>query len=87
MSVDSESGRLLADAAERARRYLADVDNRRVAPAPAALDALATAWDQNTALPVMSPVAARLHEVVTGWATTDEDIERSAQTISADLAR
>ena len=28
---------------------------------------LATAWDQNAALPVMSPVAARLHEVVTGW--------------------
>jgi len=36
---------------------------------PAALAAswLATAWDQNTALPVMSPIAARLHEVVTGW--------------------
>ena len=28
---------------------------------------LATAWDQNVALPVMSPVAARLHDVVTGW--------------------
>ena len=28
---------------------------------------LATAWDQNAALPVMSPVAARLHEVVTVW--------------------
>jgi len=36
---------------------------------PVALGAswLATAWDQNTALPVMSPVAARLHEVVTRW--------------------
>ncbi len=36
---------------------------------PVALAAswLATAWDQNSALPVMSPVAARLHEVVTGW--------------------
>jgi glutamate/tyrosine decarboxylase-like PLP-dependent enzyme len=36
---------------------------------PAALAAgwLATAWDQNAGLPVMSPVAARLHEVVTGW--------------------
>jgi glutamate/tyrosine decarboxylase-like PLP-dependent enzyme len=36
---------------------------------PAALAAgwLATAWDQNASLPVMSPVAARLHEVVTGW--------------------
>src|SRR5690348_9380047 len=28
---------------------------------------LATAWDQNAALPVMSPVAARLHEVATAW--------------------
>jgi glutamate/tyrosine decarboxylase-like PLP-dependent enzyme/SAM-dependent methyltransferase len=28
---------------------------------------LAGAWDQNAALPVMSPVAARLHEVVRGW--------------------
>src|SRR4029079_12578936 len=27
----------------------------------------ATAWDQDVALPVMSPVAARLHDVVTGW--------------------
>ncbi len=36
---------------------------------PVALGAswLATAWDQNAALPVMSPTAARLHEVVTGW--------------------
>src|SRR5512132_49566 len=28
---------------------------------------LASAWDQNAALPVMSPVAAKLHEVVRGW--------------------
>jgi glutamate/tyrosine decarboxylase-like PLP-dependent enzyme len=28
---------------------------------------LAGAWDQNTALPAMSPVAARLHDVVEGW--------------------
>src|SRR5207342_433641 len=28
---------------------------------------LASAWDQNAALPVMSPVAARLHEVVRRW--------------------
>jgi glutamate/tyrosine decarboxylase-like PLP-dependent enzyme len=28
---------------------------------------LTTAWDQNTALPVMSPVAAKLHDVVQGW--------------------
>ena len=36
---------------------------------PAALAAawLGAAWDQNSALPVMSPVAARLHTVVTGW--------------------
>jgi glutamate/tyrosine decarboxylase-like PLP-dependent enzyme len=36
---------------------------------PAALASawLATAWDQNAALPVMSPVAACLHEVVSGW--------------------
>ena len=113
---------LLADAAGRAGRYLAGLDERPVAPDGAALaglarfdeplpevagdpaatlalldDAgsaatvasaggryfgfviggsypvavaagwLATAWDQDVALPVMSPVAARLHEVVTGW--------------------
>ena len=28
---------------------------------------LATAWDQDAALPVMSPVSARLHEVVSSW--------------------
>ncbi len=124
VSIDSEAGRLLADAAERARRYLTGLDERPVAPDLAALSALAsfdeplpdepgdpaatlalldevgspatvasaggryfgfvtggslptavaanwlaTAWDQNAALPVMSPVAARLHEVVTGWLT------------------
>ena len=113
---------LLADAAGRAGRYLAGLDERPVAPDGAALAGLAgfdeplpevagdpaatlalldeagsaatvasaggryfgfviggsypvavaagwlaTAWDQNVALPVMSPVAARLHEVVTGW--------------------
>jgi glutamate/tyrosine decarboxylase-like PLP-dependent enzyme len=36
-------------------------------PAALAANWLATAWDQNAALPVMSPVAARLHDVVTGW--------------------
>lgn len=36
---------------------------------PAALAAawLASTWDQNAALPVMSPVAARLHAAVQGW--------------------
>ena len=113
---------LLADAAGRAGRYLAGLDERPAAPDGAALaglarfdeplpevagDAaatlalldeagsaatvasaggryfgfviggsypiavaagwLATAWDQNAALPVMSPVAGRLHEVVTVW--------------------
>jgi glutamate/tyrosine decarboxylase-like PLP-dependent enzyme len=118
----SEVQALLADAAERAGRYLAGVDERPVAPDAAALAGLArfdeplpeagvdpvatlalldeagsaatvasaggryfgfviggsypvavaanwlaTAWDQNAALPVMSLVAARLHDVVTAW--------------------
>lgn len=122
MSERDAVDELLTDAAERARRYLASVDERPVAPDAAALaglasfdepfpehsgdpsatlalldDAgspatmastggryfgfvvggslpvalaanwLASTWDQNAALPVMSPVAARLHEVVTGW--------------------
>ena len=121
-SVEAGAERLLADAAERARRYLAAVDDRPVFPARdalARLDAfdeplpeepsdpeatlalldeagspatvattggryfgfviggslpvavaanwLATAWDQNAALPAMSPIAARLHDVVSGW--------------------
>jgi glutamate/tyrosine decarboxylase-like PLP-dependent enzyme len=36
-------------------------------PAALAASFLAAAWDQNAALPVMSPVAARLHDVVRGW--------------------
>ncbi len=117
-----EVGELLAEVAGRARRYLAGLDQRPVAPDAAALagldrfaeplpeqpgdpagtlalldDAgspatmasaggryfgyviggsypvalaanwLASTWDQNAALPSMSPVAARLHDVVTGW--------------------
>ncbi|HEY3651068.1 MAG TPA: hypothetical protein VGL33_24090, partial [Streptosporangiaceae bacterium] len=124
MRASSEVQALLADAAGRAGRYLAGLDQRPVAPDDAALAGLArfdeplpevagdpaatlalldeagsaatvasaggryfgfviggaypvavaanwlaTAWDQDVALPVMSPVAARLHEVVTGWLT------------------
>jgi glutamate/tyrosine decarboxylase-like PLP-dependent enzyme len=120
--ADADVRALLADAAGRAGRYLADLDERPVAPDDAALAGLArfdeplpevtgdpaatlalldeagsaatvasaggryfgfvtggsypvavaagwlaTAWDQNAALPVMSPVAARLHDVVTAW--------------------
>src|SRR5580693_5153556 len=36
-------------------------------PVAVAASWLVTAWDQNVALPVMSPAAARLHEVVTAW--------------------
>src|SRR4051812_1727036 len=36
-------------------------------PAALATGWLGMAWDQNAALPVMSPVAAHLHQVMTGW--------------------
>jgi glutamate/tyrosine decarboxylase-like PLP-dependent enzyme len=36
-------------------------------PVAVAANWLATAWDQNVALPVMSPVSARLHAVVSEW--------------------
>lgn len=36
-------------------------------PVALAAGRLAAAWDQNAALPVMSPVAARLHEVTRSW--------------------
>src|SRR5262249_43772009 len=113
---------LLADAAARGRRYVRQIDDRAVAPLPAAVadlakfdeplpdgpgDPMATlamldevgtpatvastgpryfgfvaggtlpvamaagwlgmAWDQNCALPVMSPVATRLHTVTNRW--------------------
>ena len=119
---DPEASKLLADAADRAVRYLDGLDRRGVAPDEAALarlrlfdeplpdepvdpaatialldeagspatvasaggryfgfviggslpvtvaaNWLATAWDQNNALPVMSPVSAHLHDVVTRW--------------------
>ncbi len=48
------------------RRYFGFVNG---ATYPVALGSswLVSAWDQNTALPVMSPVAAKLHDVVEGW--------------------
>ena len=122
LPVETDSDQLLADAADRARRYLATVGHRPVFPDPdavgrlAAFDEplpeapcdpgvtlalldeagspatvataggryfgfvtggslpitvaanwLATAWDQNSAFPVMSPTAARLHRVASGW--------------------
>ncbi|MEI2653745.1 MAG: hypothetical protein V9G12_16640 [Microthrixaceae bacterium] len=47
---------------------------------PAALGAswLTSAWDQNAALPVMSPVAAKLHEVVRSWLVEALDLPRAA---------
>jgi glutamate/tyrosine decarboxylase-like PLP-dependent enzyme len=55
-----------ATVATTGRRYFGFVSG---ATFPVALGSswLVSAWDQNTALPVMSPVAAKLHEVVRGW--------------------
>ncbi len=55
-----------ATVATTGRRYFGFVNG---ATYPVALGSswLVSAWDQNTALPVMSPVAAKLHDVVEGW--------------------
>jgi glutamate/tyrosine decarboxylase-like PLP-dependent enzyme len=55
-----------ATVASAGRRYFGFVNG---ATYPVALGSswLVSAWDQNTALPVMSPVAAKLHDVVRGW--------------------
>ncbi len=47
-------------------RYFGCV-NGGALPAAVAANMLAAAWDQNAALRVMSPVAARLEEIVLGW--------------------
>jgi glutamate/tyrosine decarboxylase-like PLP-dependent enzyme len=139
---------LLEDAARRARAYLAGVARRGVAPAPAAMAALAgldfplpdrgrdaaevlalldevgspatvasagpryfgfvtggalpvavaaawltAAWDQNAALALMSPAAARLDAValrwvsdllgLSCWSTTEDDVDASLAAIRA----
>ncbi|HET8990856.1 MAG TPA: aminotransferase class V-fold PLP-dependent enzyme [Acidimicrobiales bacterium] len=55
-----------ATVATAAGRYFGFVTGGSL-PVTVAAQWLATAWDQNAALPVMSPVAARLHQVVNGW--------------------
>ncbi|HSR67167.1 MAG TPA: pyridoxal-dependent decarboxylase [Acidobacteriota bacterium] len=47
-------------------RYFGFV-NGAVLPAALAASWMSSVWDQNAGLPVMSPVADRLHEVVRGW--------------------
>jgi glutamate/tyrosine decarboxylase-like PLP-dependent enzyme len=69
---ESETLRLLNDVggpatvATTGSRYFGFVNG---ATYPVALGSswLVSTWDQNAALPVMSPVAAKLHDVVRGW--------------------
>lgn len=55
-----------ATVASAGSRYFGFV-NGAVLPAALAASWMSSAWDQNAGLPVMSPVADRLHEVVRGW--------------------
>ena len=55
-----------ATVATTGRRYFGFV-NGATLPVALASSWLVSAWDQNAALPVMSPVAAKLHDVVRGW--------------------
>ncbi len=55
-----------ATVATTGARYFGFVNGATLPPALAGAW-LAAAWDQNAALPVMSPVAAKLHDVVRGW--------------------
>jgi glutamate/tyrosine decarboxylase-like PLP-dependent enzyme len=55
-----------ATVASTGGRYFGFVTGGAV-PAAAAAGVLATAWDQNVVLRVLSPVAARLEEIALGW--------------------
>jgi glutamate/tyrosine decarboxylase-like PLP-dependent enzyme len=57
-----------ATVASNGARYFGFVTGGAL-PAAQAASWLTTAWDQNAALTVMSPVAARLAEVASGWIT------------------
>lgn len=55
-----------ATVASAGRRYFGFVTGGSL-PVTVAANWLATAWDQNVAMPVMSPVAAKLEEVTLAW--------------------